>query len=67
MGSRSRCSPWPVARRALPRSRTIGNADVREATGLVRVEARSLLARLVDDGRLVQIGQKRGTRYLKKG
>jgi ATP-dependent DNA helicase RecG len=44
----------------------ISNADVRDATGLERVEARSLLARLVDDGRLVQIGQKRGTRYLKK-
>lgn len=43
----------------------ISNADVRGATGLERVEARSLLARLVDDGRLVQIGQKRGTRYLK--
>jgi ATP-dependent DNA helicase RecG len=41
----------------------VSNADVREATGLDRVEARSVLARLVGEGRLVQIGQKRGTRY----
>lgn len=43
----------------------VSNADVREATGLDRVEARSFLARLVAEGRLVQIGQKRGTRYRK--
>ena len=43
----------------------VSNADVREATGLDRVEARSILAGLVDKGRLVQIGQRRGTRYRK--
>jgi ATP-dependent DNA helicase RecG len=43
----------------------VSNADVREATGLDRVEARGLLARLVGEGRLVQVGQKRGTRYRK--
>lgn len=45
----------------------ISNADVREATGLDRVEARSLLARLVADGSLVRRGQRRGTRYRKAG
>jgi ATP-dependent DNA helicase RecG len=43
----------------------VSNADVREATGLDRVEVRSFLARLVTEGRLVQVGQKRGTRYRK--
>jgi predicted HTH transcriptional regulator len=43
----------------------ISNADVREATGLERVEARSLLARLVDEGRLIMTGERRGTRYVR--
>lgn len=42
----------------------IQNADVRTATGLDRVESRAILERLVSEGRLVQTGQRRGTRYL---
>lgn len=42
----------------------ISNADVREATGLDRVEVRELLGKLVKRGRLKQVGQRRGTRYL---
>ncbi len=45
----------------------ISNADVRAATGLDRVEARELLGRLVKESRLVQTGQRRGTRYLLSG
>lgn len=41
----------------------ISNADVRRATGLDRNEARALLARLVKEGRLIQSGERRGTRY----
>lgn len=41
----------------------ISNADVRAATGLDRSEVRALLAGLVREGRLVQSGEKRGTRY----
>ena len=41
----------------------ISNSSVREATGLERNEARSLLAKLVDEGRLQQTGERRGTRY----
>lgn len=41
----------------------ISNADVRQATGLDRREARALLAALVHEGRLVQVGRRRGTRY----
>ena len=41
----------------------ISNADVRDATGLGRGEVRALLRRLVQEGRLIQTGQRRGTRY----
>ncbi len=41
----------------------ISNADVRAATGLDRTEVRTLLAKLVDEGRLIQTGERRGTRY----
>jgi ATP-dependent DNA helicase RecG len=41
----------------------ISNADVREATGLERHQARALLARLVEEGRLRVTGKRRGTRY----
>jgi ATP-dependent DNA helicase RecG len=41
----------------------ISNAQVRGLTGLDRVAARSLLRRLVDEGRLVQRGQRRGSSY----
>ena len=47
----------------LAAERPISNADVREATGLDRTEARALLAKLVDEDRLVQMGERRGTRY----
>jgi ATP-dependent DNA helicase RecG len=42
----------------------VTNAGVREATGLDRVEALRLLERLVRSGRLVRVGERRGTRYL---
>jgi ATP-dependent DNA helicase RecG len=42
----------------------IQNADVRSRTGLDRLDALSLLGDLVDEGRLVRIGQRRGSRYL---
>jgi ATP-dependent DNA helicase RecG len=48
---------------ALATDQSISNADVRRATGLERVEVTSLLRHLVAEGRLVQTGQKRGTRY----
>ncbi|GAB3593046.1 ATP-binding protein [Angustibacter peucedani] len=39
------------------------NQSVRELTGLDRVAARELLRRLVNEGRLIQEGVKRGTKY----
>lgn len=39
------------------------NTDVRDATGLDRWKVRDLLGSLVREGRLVQTGQRRGTRY----
>lgn len=41
----------------------ITNASVRGATGLGRGEVKYLLRRLVEDRRLVKIGERRGTRY----
>src|SRR5262249_47229761 len=41
----------------------ISNADVRQATGLERWKVRDLLGLLVEEGRLIQSGQRRGTRY----
>lgn len=41
----------------------ISNADVRKATGLERWKVRDLLGQLVAEERLVQTGQRRGTRY----
>jgi len=41
----------------------ISNADIRRTTGLGREEVRALLRRLVAEDRLVQTGQRRGTRY----
>jgi len=40
------------------------NTLVRERTGLDRAQALALLQRLVTAGRLVQVGQRRGTKYL---
>jgi ATP-dependent DNA helicase RecG len=45
------------------RQARLTNERVRELTGLDRVAARALLRRLVDEGRLVQEGQRRGTTY----
>lgn len=42
------------------------NERVRELTGLDRVGARSLLRRLVEEERLTQEGERRGTRYIYK-
>lgn len=50
----------------LATQRPISNADIRAATGLDRSEVRSLLGRLVNEGRLEQSGEKRGTRYRAK-
>jgi ATP-dependent DNA helicase RecG len=41
----------------------ITNSVVRKVTGLGRGEVKYLLKRLVDEGRLVKIGERRGTRY----
>lgn len=41
----------------------ITNEDVRERLGLDRARVLALLTRLVDDGRLVRYGQRRGTYY----
>jgi len=45
----------------------ISNADVRAATGLDRSEVRAILAKLVKEGRVLQSGQRRGTRYRAAG
>jgi len=41
----------------------ITNTDVRKATGLDRTDALAILDRLVNNGRLIRTGQRRGTRY----
>jgi ATP-dependent DNA helicase RecG len=41
----------------------ISNADVRARTGLDRIDALRLLHELVEEGRLVRRGHRRGTRY----
>ena len=40
------------------------NAEVRARTGLERLQALDLLSKLVADGRLIRVGEKRGTRYV---
>lgn len=45
----------------------ISNADVRAATGLDRSEVRALLGKLVKEERLLQSGERRGTRYQAAG
>lgn len=42
----------------------VSNADIRKETGLERSEALALLSRLVNEGRLERIGERRGTRYV---
>lgn len=61
-----RLSPTELADvvRNLANEGPITNRDVRAATGLDRAEALSLLTRLVDDGRLIRTGQRRGAKYL---
>lgn len=46
------------------KSEDLTNERVRDLTGLDRVAARNLLRRMVDEGHLVQVGQRRGTRYV---
>jgi ATP-dependent DNA helicase RecG len=48
----------------LARQGPVTNALLRERTGLDRLQARAVLKRLVDRKDLVQVGEKRGTRYL---
>jgi ATP-dependent DNA helicase RecG len=43
---------------------SISNRDVRTLTDLDRAQALALLDRLVEKGRLVRIGERRGTRYV---
>lgn len=47
----------------LAAEKPVSNADVRAATGLDRTEALALLNRLVREGRLARMGERRGTRY----
>jgi ATP-dependent DNA helicase RecG len=49
----------------LAADRPISNSDVREATGLDRWKGRALLGSLVEEGRLIRRGERRGTRYVK--
>ena len=51
----------------LAQDRPVTNALVREHTGLDRAEAIRLLNDLVRQGRLVQVGSRRGTRYVLPG
>jgi len=48
---------------ALAEDGLVSNADVRDRTGLDRIDALRLLQELVAEGRLIQEGQRRGTRY----
>lgn len=43
----------------------ITNADVRRATGLDRVASLAILDTLVGQGRLLRVGQRRGSRYVR--
>jgi ATP-dependent DNA helicase RecG len=42
----------------------VRNTDVRSRTGLDRADALRLLNELVEEGRLIRIGQRRGSRYV---
>jgi hypothetical protein len=48
---------------AMAAERPITNAMVRDVTGLGRGEVKYLLKRLVNEDRLVKVGERRGTRY----
>ncbi|MEN9935518.1 MAG: hypothetical protein RLZZ387_2097 [Chloroflexota bacterium] len=62
-------SPEPYARlTALLRQRgSLSNGEAQEALGLGAEEVRALLRRLVDEGLAAVEGQKRGTRYVRRG
>jgi ATP-dependent DNA helicase RecG len=45
----------------------VTNAVVRQRTGLERHEALALFEQLVREGRLVRVGERRGTRYVRPG
>lgn len=45
----------------------ITNTAVREATGLDRGESLAILERLLDEGRLIRTGERRGTKYERPG
>lgn len=47
----------------LARKGPVSNSDIRDATGLDRWKVRNLLGALVSEGRLIQSGQRSGTRY----
>lgn len=47
----------------LAAEKPISNEDVRSATGLDRWKVRDLLGAMADRGRLVKVGERRGTRY----
>ncbi len=49
---------------ALAAEGRLTNEKVRTATGLDRAEALRLLERLVRDGRLRRLGERRGTHYV---
>jgi|GEM_PF-2025954 DNA-binding IclR family transcriptional regulator len=49
----------------LAEKETLTNAKVRAATGLDRVETFRLLDDLVQEGRLVRRGEKRGAHYVR--
>lgn len=51
----------------LAREQPVTNTLVRERTALDRRRALALLNRLVDEGQLVRVGERRGTRYLLPG
>ena len=54
----------PALRQMLDRSAFLKNADYREAFGLTRFVALRELRRLVEEGFLVAVGERRGSRYL---
>lgn len=54
---------WQALLPRLRKQGAIRNSDVREVLGVDRRAATKLLARLVSEGRVVQTGERRGTRY----
>jgi hypothetical protein len=52
---------------SLARDEPVTNARVRTRTGLGRAQALAVLDEAVTEGRLVRIGERRGTRYIRPG